>query len=418
LFMHELWLLDSNTLENIESIISAGHNKPSQTELAEFTASYAVDSETGMPRNMSISGDRAMIKVEGVLTDTPDWFMHYFGPGNTTYSSIRSAIAIAEADPNVKEIDLNVNSPGGQATPEWIATIDAIKNTKKPVTAHVGFISASGAYGLSSAADTIVVQNSMTHIGSIGVVHSVRKKNTGNIVEITSSNAPNKRPDPETESGIANITERIDDIEKIFIDTVADGRGVTAEKVKADFGQGGVMLAEKALKAGMIDVITGSDSNEDNNSNGSTVTSSDIAPKTKAVSSGENKVEVSCMDKATILAQHPGVHAEILAEGREGESKRVKALCILGKASGSMGAAVTAIEDGSDPSDQVVLATFMASSMNKTTKKQRQEETDVNGEIVDGAGDGKDDSGAMDMQDQVAKAMCEEMGIDFEQGGE
>ena len=412
--MHELWLLDSNTLESIESIISAGHQKPSQTELAEFTASYAVDSETGMPRNMSISGDRAVINVAGVLTDAPDWFMHYFGPGNTTYSSIRAGVAIAEADPNVKTIELSVNSPGGQATPEWIATIEAIKNTKKPVTANVGFIAASGAYGLASAADKIVVQNAMSHIGSIGVVQSVRKKNTGNVVEITSTNAPNKRPDPETESGIANITERIDDIEQIFIDTVADGRGVTAEKVKSDFGQGGVMLAEKALKAGMIDVITGSDGSGDNNSSEASEIDSGTT-ETNAVSSGEKQVEVSCMDEATLLAKHPEVHASILAKGKEGESKRVKALCILGEGSGDMKAAVAAIQDGSDPTDPVVFATFMTANMNKNNKTQRQQETDENGQVVDGAGDVSNDS--MDMQDQVAKAMCEDAGLNFKEGG-
>ena len=41
----------------------------------------------------------------------------------------------------------------------------------------------------------------------------------------------------------------------LFAERIASGRGITVEKVNADFGQGGLLLADLALAAGMIDTI-------------------------------------------------------------------------------------------------------------------------------------------------------------------
>ncbi len=107
-----------------------------------------------------------------------------------------------------------LNSPGGQAGAEWMATMEAVRDSKKPVYAIVGEMAASAAYGLASQAKEIKAVNSLSRVGSIGVMATIGKSN--NIVKVTSSNAPNKAPDPETAEGVEAIRESIDPIEKVF----------------------------------------------------------------------------------------------------------------------------------------------------------------------------------------------------------
>ena len=51
------------------------------------------------------------------------------------------------------------------------------------------------------------------------------------------------------------VREELDAMHKIFVDSIAEGRSVTTEKVNAEFGQGGTLLAGEALKRGMIDAV-------------------------------------------------------------------------------------------------------------------------------------------------------------------
>jgi ClpP class serine protease len=97
-------------------------------------------------------------------------------------------------------------------------------------------------------------------VGSIGVVAAIPKQvqpgTDGYVdIEIVSSNAPNKRPDPESEDGASQIRGMLDAIEGEFIADVARGRGITAAKVKSDFGQGGMLMGAAAVIAGMADKV-------------------------------------------------------------------------------------------------------------------------------------------------------------------
>jgi hypothetical protein len=71
----------------------------------------------------------------------------------------------------------------------------------------------------------------------------------------TSTDAPDKRVDASTEEGQAKIVAHLDDLHALFVRRVARGRGVSAETVTADFGRGGIVIAEKAMKVGMIDRV-------------------------------------------------------------------------------------------------------------------------------------------------------------------
>jgi hypothetical protein len=84
-------------------------------------------------------------------------------------------------------------------------------------------------------------------------------EDTGNATEkryrFISSISPNKRPDLETDEGRASIQVIVDDLGAVFAKAVADGRGISIERVISTFGQGGLVVAARAKEAGMIDEI-------------------------------------------------------------------------------------------------------------------------------------------------------------------
>lgn len=79
-------------------------------QLAAFNAQFqAADTS----RVMSIAGNSAEIHVKGVLTNAPDIFAMWFGGGNTTNPEIISALAEADANPDVEQIVMRFDSGGG-----------------------------------------------------------------------------------------------------------------------------------------------------------------------------------------------------------------------------------------------------------------------------------------------------------------
>lgn len=176
-----------------------------------------------------------------------------------TTARLALELQAAMDSPDVRAIVLEIDSPGGEATgiSELASTIHAMSKVK-PIIAYVGGTGASAAYYLASAASEIIA-SPMARLGSIGTVigyrdESARDERLGiKNVEIVSSQSPKKRLDPSSDAGREAIQELIDDMTNVFVADVAKYRGVSVETVLSDFGQGGVMLGEKAVKAGLAD---------------------------------------------------------------------------------------------------------------------------------------------------------------------
>jgi capsid assembly protease len=181
--------------------------------------------------------------------------------GATSVQQLSLDFQAALDDPKIGSVLLNINSPGGQVDGiNEMASLIRKGNAVKPVTAYGGAMVASGAYWLAAAASKIVV-NESAQLGSIGVLASItdnrgaQERQGVKRYDIVSSQSPNKMNDPATDAGRARIQQQVDDIAQLFIDKVAAYRGVTAAKVATDFGQGDVLLAPKAVAAGMADAV-------------------------------------------------------------------------------------------------------------------------------------------------------------------
>lgn len=202
----------------------------------------------------------AHISVAGPLEPKPDPCAILFDIEMTTYSDIIEATRKADADPSVQKIIFHFSTPGGNVV-GLFHTADTIRSAKKETIGIAHSLSASAGYALMSQCKIVQAENNSAEIGSIGVASEIidfSEMDKGRGIKryvLTSSNAPDKRPDISTDEGRAKIISRLTQMESVFIDYVSAGRNVTREKVLSDFGRGGVLIAKDALQVGMIDAI-------------------------------------------------------------------------------------------------------------------------------------------------------------------
>lgn len=214
----------------------------------------------GQIRRLDDGGGIAVIPVTGPIFPRANTLTNHSGA--TSLDMLTRSFQAAVDDSSVEAIVMHYDSPGGVAAgiAEFAEEIRAANETK-PVVSYVYGMAASAAYWLAAAGGEIALHRS-ADVGSIGVVASLAVQEEPDqygevLYEIVSSNAPNKRPDPRTEAGRAEILSRIDALESIFVGDIATYRGVTTDTVLSDFGRGGMFTGEDALARNMVDAIGG-----------------------------------------------------------------------------------------------------------------------------------------------------------------
>jgi ClpP class serine protease len=199
-------------------------------------------------------GGVAVIPVVGPIFPRANLFTEISGA--TSIDVLAQDLRTAADDPGVRSIVLDIDSPGGQVT--GVAELaNRIRSAagKKPIIGYASGTLASGAYWLGSAADALILSPT-TAAGSIGVVTGMRRPDPkDDTIEIVSSLAPNKRVDVSTDAGRAEVQRVVDDLHDVFERAVAQHRGVSVERVRSDFGRGGVLIGAKAVAAGMADKV-------------------------------------------------------------------------------------------------------------------------------------------------------------------
>lgn len=203
----------------------------------------------------------AHIRIEGPIEQRASIWTLLFG--GAALDMIAAEFEQALADPNVKGILLEIDSPGGTVygVPELARQIRAARG-QKPIIAVANAEAASAAYYLASQADEVVATPS-GQVGSIGVIYlhtdlTGAAEQQGVKFQIFRSQDRKADVNPyETlsEAAAADIQAKVDAYDAMFVRDVARGRGVSVEKVRADFGAGRMFLAADALKAGLIDRI-------------------------------------------------------------------------------------------------------------------------------------------------------------------
>ncbi|MDR3634336.1 MAG: S49 family peptidase [Isosphaeraceae bacterium] len=241
----QAWAIERSSLKTILSIAERTNADPA-------AVAAQLGRELDNTRCVTVRDGVATIPVRGPIS-------RYAGimselSGATSIDDLAVDLRTAAEDPSVRAIILEIDSPGGQANGvgELAGQIrDA--SERKPVIAYVGGYACSAAYWLASACGEIVTAETGV-LGSIGCVLAVSTGDDDE-VEFVSSQSPNKRPDPETKAGRAEIQAHVDALAQIFIDSVAANRDMEPENVVERFGRGGLKIGKAAVDAGMADRI-------------------------------------------------------------------------------------------------------------------------------------------------------------------
>ena len=206
-------------------------------------------------------GTVAVIPVRGVITPKPSMWEQY---GLTTsVASVVNATRAAVADPNIKAVVLEYDSPGGSTAglSGGHAELMALRGTK-PIIAQVDHLAASAAYWLASAADEIAISPGGL-AGSVGVysMHMDQSEAMAKLgvkaefIHAGSDKVLANGFEPLSDAGRAYMQGLVDAAYAAFTSDVAAGRGVDVSRVRGDaYGNGRVLTADAARAAGVVDV--------------------------------------------------------------------------------------------------------------------------------------------------------------------
>jgi ClpP class serine protease len=265
----EPWAIEPSWLPILSAIAQRHRDAPEvqavqgrEVRDLSFYAGPAVQAIPGARRAVMTADGVAIVPVTGPIFPRANMMTEMSGA--TSVATLQNDYRAALASDDVGAILLLIDSPGG-AVSGINATADIIAQGKKQkyTSAFVAGTAASAAYWIASAANEIRLERTGM-VGSIGVVAAVPKQVEPGVdgfvaVEIVSSNAPNKRPDPTTDDGAAQIRTMLDKIEAQFIADVARGRGVSAKTVTEEFGRGGIEVGADAVTKGMADQVSSYD---------------------------------------------------------------------------------------------------------------------------------------------------------------
>ncbi len=215
----------------------------------------AEDYEESILEEGDSSGKVVMINVVGEIFSDPE-----ASALGATDTNIITQLELAEEDPDVQAIILNVDSPGG-----GVVASDAIYNKVReldddiPIVALMGDTAASGGYYIAAGAREIIAHR-YTWTGSIGVIAMIpnfteASDKLGVAVTMVKSGAFKDMGSPFREM---NDEERavfqglIDDAYGGFVSVVSEGRDLPEDRVR-EIADGRIYSGNQARELGLVD---------------------------------------------------------------------------------------------------------------------------------------------------------------------
>ncbi len=208
-----------------------------------LAVSYLLD----RPAHFVVGSQVGVVEVEGVILDS---------------KKIIEQLNDFHESSTVKAIVLRVDSPGGGVGPsqeihDEVRRIDA----DKPVIVSMGSVAASGGYYIAAPA-RLIFANPGTITGSIGVI--MEFTNFQELLEKIGLHSQavksGKHKDigspvrPMTEEERALLQGLIDDVHAQFVDSIAAGRHLDVQKVRA-LADGRIFTGRQARDLGLVDEL-------------------------------------------------------------------------------------------------------------------------------------------------------------------
>ena len=209
------------------------------------------------------AGSVAVIPVYGVLSPRAHMVEDISGSGGTSTERLARQFRQALADDSVGAIVLDVASPGGnaQGVMELADEIYAARSRKK-IVGVAAPQAASGALWLISAAEEVVVTPS-GEAGSVGAygVHEDWSKALEaegvavNFISYGKYKVEGNSTQPLDDEARGYMQAQVNAVGQMFERGLAKNRGLSVDDVRKNFGEGRMLLAADAVKAGMADRV-------------------------------------------------------------------------------------------------------------------------------------------------------------------
>lgn len=249
----ELWL-------GSLALYQAYTERTETAKTAMLSGQYEGSQDSNPPENFTLFDNVAVIDVTGALTNE-DGFWTWLN-GDTSYNQIRRGLIEAATHQDVKAILYNIDSGGG--TPNGLDDVAKmnrqISSMGIPVYAYSGGMMASAAYWLGASTDQVFCGETAL-LGSIGVI-SIHRDVTGLLKQqgITAtvfragdekalSNPYEKLSDKAREQ----IQERLNSLYDVFINNIADYRGLSSQYVREHMAGGKEFTGQQAVDARLAD---------------------------------------------------------------------------------------------------------------------------------------------------------------------
>ena len=228
----------------------------------------AVELAIGEPLNneqkpYEVHNKIAVIPIHGVIAKRMNLFSQI--SGGTSTQKLGNDLMEAIRDPDIEAILLDVDSPGGTVDgTEDAANLILAARHKKPTVAWTDGMMASAAYWIGSAAEKVYISGKTPTVGSIGVVathvdYSEYEKREGiKTTEVYAGKYKRIASEhkPLSKEGLQSIQDRVDYFYSLFVDAVAENRGVSAETVQSDMADGQLYIGQQAINAGLVDGVS------------------------------------------------------------------------------------------------------------------------------------------------------------------
>ncbi len=331
--MTELWALPFEMAEQVLSDLALAKTNP-QAQIEGLPNRTACGYE--------LVGAVAIIPVSGPIVREHGFY-------GTSQDVVASSLKAALADPSVRAILFDINSPGGVvAGTKELADAIAEARTKKRCAAYANGLCASAAYWLASSTGTVYAPLTAT-VGSIGVIMTITNyakfEEKLGITTVTISGGKWKTAGlggELTDEERQYFQERINTLHRIFKADVSRHMGLTAGPDL--WGEAQLLLAQPAQELGIVTDI---------------VRDRDAAIRKLAV-------EVQ-MTREELAVQSPELVDALLAEGRlkaEAENKTNTVKAVNDAVAGALAVVKAVAGDEIASRIETTLNTLRATGMN------------------------------------------------------
>ncbi len=253
------WAIVPDRLDEIQAIYST-HLRGEKIDVEAIEARLGRPLANDQQEYRVEEGGVAVLELSGAISPKANLFTRV--SGGASAQVFERQVQSMRADSRVRAVVLDVDSPGGNVLglPSAAEAVRALAGEKPCVTVCSG-IMASGGYWIGSASNSVYISGLTDMVGSIGVVakHTFDPRASAGrqTTEVTAGKYKRIASDsaPLTAEGRAYMQAQVDEIYRVFVDTVAKNRRVSAEQVLEHMADGRVFVGQQAVDAGLVDGV-------------------------------------------------------------------------------------------------------------------------------------------------------------------